>query len=612
MRLETLLAHPAVQALGRALLHFLWQGTLLALLLWMVKAIAPTSARVRYAAASLIMLLMPVALVVTVARDLWRPQPVASIAPMVSSHTQAPGETSREALIAALPTSAPDAGISGWAVCFWVAGVFLLSLRAAGGWMRAQRLKRRVLAASAELQDMMTRLKQRLGISAPVRFYTSAIVQVPTVIGWIRPYVLLPVTTITGLSESQLEAILAHELAHIRRHDYLVNLLQTAVETVLFYHPAVWWVGKQMRIEREHCCDDIAVAVCGDAVEYASALAELEQLRSVVPEPALAATGGELLGRIRRLVNHQPSEDRASRSLGTIAAAALVLLIAIAPSMHSLNAAPPLPEVRLLPQPPVLLTPAPTPAQASPAASTRSPKNEFDVTSVKPYPAGGQPGPSEVGCSPTGKFAAVRSPVLYSIRWAYNAGPYQNLNVVQQYAVGFPAWVASRQEAYDIEGRTETRVTEAQCRLMVQALLADRFKLSVHRETRALPVAALVVAKGGPKPKLKKVLDSDLDKTVLVNGTPAYGSGNGWSMDQLAEYLLRFSPERMVVDRTGLEGQYRFSLEFAVIPPAGGAPLNVADEVAAALQDQLGLKIENRSESVEVVVVDHIEKPDGN
>src|SRR5277367_99350 len=169
MRLETLLTHPAVQALGRSLLHFLWQGSLLALLLWMIKTIAaPRAARIRYAAASLIMLAMPVVLMVTVAQYLRQRQPVASLAPIVSSQAQAPAAMSREALLAALPTSGPSAPITGWAVCIWVAGVLLLSLRAAGGWVRAQRLKRRILPASAELQDTMTRLKRKLSISASV------------------------------------------------------------------------------------------------------------------------------------------------------------------------------------------------------------------------------------------------------------------------------------------------------------------------------------------------------------------------------------------------------------------------------------------------------------
>ena len=102
----------------------------------------------------------------------------------------------------------------------------------------------------------------------------------PTVIGWLKPVVLLPASALAALTPQQLEAILAHELAHIRRHDYLVNLLQTLVETLLFYHPAVWWLSRRIRIERENCCDDLAVSLCGDPVAYAAALADLEALRS--------------------------------------------------------------------------------------------------------------------------------------------------------------------------------------------------------------------------------------------------------------------------------------------------------------------------------------------
>ncbi len=154
-------------------------------------------------------------------------------------------------------------------------------------------------------------------------------------------------------------------------------------------------------------------------------------------------------------------------------------------------------------------------------------------------------------------------------------GPYQTINFVtanQQYVIGLPKWASGAEGVFDIEGKAAGPVTEAQCRLMLQALLTDRFKLAVHRETRTLPVAALVVAKGGPKPKLAKALDtdalqSDKDKRVFVNGTPAYASANGWSMAQLAEFLLRVYPGRIVVDKTGLEGLYRFSLDYAVTPP---------------------------------------------
>src|SRR5687768_2508429 len=128
-----------------------------------------------------------------------------------------------------------------------------------------------------------------------------------------RPVILLPASALTGLTTSQLELILAHELAHVRRFDYLVNLLQTIVETLLFYHPAVWWVSGRIRLEREHCCDDAAVAACGDVLSYARALTELEGLRGAMPALAMAATGGSLTERVRRLVDAPAHAHRSSR-----------------------------------------------------------------------------------------------------------------------------------------------------------------------------------------------------------------------------------------------------------------------------------------------------------
>jgi type II secretory pathway component GspD/PulD (secretin) len=155
-------------------------------------------------------------------------------------------------------------------------------------------------------------------------------VEVPTVIGWLRPVILLPAGCLLGLSAAQLEAILAHELAHIRRHDYLVNLLQNVVETLLFYHPAVWWVSRRIREERENCCDDLAVEICGDRVTYARALATLEELRHAPGQLALAAAGAPLLQRIRRLAGK--SGARASRP-GWPLAGIVALLIVFAVAM---------------------------------------------------------------------------------------------------------------------------------------------------------------------------------------------------------------------------------------------------------------------------------------
>ncbi len=226
---------------------------------------------------------------------------------------------------ARVPSS--EAGIEGWLpmlMTAWLAGVALLTLRLFSGWLWVQRLKTHgASAATASVEALASRLVRRLHITRTVRFLQSTLVDVPTVIGCIRPVVLLPASALSGLTPQQLEAILAHELAHIRRHDYLVNLLQTVVETLLFYHPAVWWVSRRIRVERENCCDDLAVSLCGDPVAYAAALAELETSRGR-GQLVLAATGGSLLDRVRRLLG---APSHAGRAPGWLAAAVATLLI---------------------------------------------------------------------------------------------------------------------------------------------------------------------------------------------------------------------------------------------------------------------------------------------
>jgi Zn-dependent protease with chaperone function len=207
----------------------------------------------------------------------------------------------------------------------WICGVLALSLRLMSGWVLVQRMKSHgTLPASESWQATALRLSRRLHIGRPVRLLQSSLVGVPTVIGWIKPVVLLPASALAGLSPEQLEAILAHELAHIRRHDYLVNLLQTLVETLLFYHPAVWWVSRRIRIERENCCDDLAVSLCGDPYAYARALADLEELRGSGGQLVMAANGGSLVQRIRRLLG---APAHPGRSPGWLAGGATILLM---------------------------------------------------------------------------------------------------------------------------------------------------------------------------------------------------------------------------------------------------------------------------------------------
>jgi beta-lactamase regulating signal transducer with metallopeptidase domain len=208
-----------------------------------------------------------------------------------------------------------------WLVAAWVIGVALCSIRLTQGCWRLNALKKNgIEPLDSGWNEMLNDLKWRLNISRPVQLFKSALVEVPTVVGWLRPVILLPASSLTGLTPSQLEAILAHELAHVVRHDYLVNVFQNVVETLMFYHPAVWWISRCIREEREHCCDDLAVQLCGDRVVYASALATMEELRWQVPQLALAATGGSLLNRIRRLAGlSADSENPGWRQAGGLA-----------------------------------------------------------------------------------------------------------------------------------------------------------------------------------------------------------------------------------------------------------------------------------------------------
>jgi HEAT repeat protein len=203
----------------------------------------------------------------------------------------------------------------------WLTGVVTLSLRLASGWLAARRLRALGTRPAPEACiATLHRLAARLRVSQPVRLLQSALVQVPAVLGWVRPVILLPASALTGLTPLQLEALLAHELAHVRRYDYLVNLIQSVIETLLFYHPAVWWISARVRDEREHCCDDLAVAVCGDAHFYASALLGMERLRVTTPALALTAAGGSLMGRVRRLVAPPPVEIFPRWTAGVLAA----------------------------------------------------------------------------------------------------------------------------------------------------------------------------------------------------------------------------------------------------------------------------------------------------
>lgn len=380
MTYQALLTSPVIEALGRSLLHFLWQGTVLGLALWSVQLMLPgslsrqRSARIRYIAACFAMLLMVLSLAATVVH--YYPSHTDVTRTVLRSPAQAVRSSAGDSLLPApVPAAAGEVGLDGWIVCFWLAGVLTLSVRFAGGWVRAQLMKRRGRqAVSPELGEMFERLRQQLHVSMHVRLFVSSVARVPMVIGWIRPYILLPVTAITGLTDIQLRLVLAHELSHIRRYDYLINLLQTAVETALFYHPAVWWVSHQLRVERENCCDDHAIDLCGDPAAYAGALAQLEEFRLQTPEAAVAATGGALLRRVHRVLEPASGTHTRSQSLAAAMVAIFVMGIVAVPAMSTLGKA----QQAFLTKPEAQTPPTPNAQTIQQPESPATPKQEAD------------------------------------------------------------------------------------------------------------------------------------------------------------------------------------------------------------------------------------------
>jgi len=321
-----------IQRLGWTLLHFVWQAAAIGIALAIVlKLLRKSSANLRYAVGCMAMVLIVVIPAVTITQIGVSPDIVS---PEASGPVEMPPVATNTVLVTEMPqlelppvefTAIPKVALKDrfintvepalpYMVIGWLVGVFGLSLWYLGGWGQLQKLRRQMVKqVTPAIKAKLQRLADALAIQKAVAIVESALVQVPMVVGHLKPVILLPASALTGLSGEQIEAILAHELAHIKRCDYLVNMLQTVVEILGFYHPAVWWVSGRIRAERENCCDDIAVSLCNDRVCYAKALATMEDIRSSGAGFAMAASGGSLLMRIKRLVGKDsPNEGKLS------------------------------------------------------------------------------------------------------------------------------------------------------------------------------------------------------------------------------------------------------------------------------------------------------------
>src|SRR5256884_1474479 len=294
-----------LRTLGWTLLHFLWQGAGLTALFAAAAAVC-RSASARYALAVSALVLMMVSPVVTFTWLRAQANPAVQTGAGGAS-TWAETSTQHATALAGSrgPVAESGAGQATgmlWLVEAWFLGVLLLSLRTAGGLILIERMRRRESKpVGAELYAKCVALQRRMGLDRVIRYCECHRLDAPAVLGWFRPVVLLPVRALTGLTEAEIEAVIAHELAHIRRLDCFVNLFQIATETLLVYQPAVWWVSQRVRAERENCCDDEAIVICGDVVNYARALTLMEEWRTA-PALMMAANRGPLAERVMRLL----------------------------------------------------------------------------------------------------------------------------------------------------------------------------------------------------------------------------------------------------------------------------------------------------------------------
>jgi beta-lactamase regulating signal transducer with metallopeptidase domain len=328
-------------ALALTLLHSVWQVAALALLAALVLGLQSTASAALRHATGLVFLLAMVLL------------PVLTLVNLLATHAQsAAAVTVVRGPLARVPAGvasivyAPARLAPSWLPWAWTLGVATMLLRLGGGWWMVRRLDRRACdPLPAHWRARADALRQRLGIRRQVALRLLRDAGLPcSAYAW-RPVVWLPLSMLTRLSPDQIEALIAHELAHIRRLDWIWNGLQCVVEALLFYHPGMWWLSRRIRQERENACDDLAVAACGDAVVLAQALNNLERLRVAVPMFALSAKGGVLMQRIKRLLfpDSPPRRSRLGAPLALFAIAcsgALFAAQADRPSTTVASAAP--------------------------------------------------------------------------------------------------------------------------------------------------------------------------------------------------------------------------------------------------------------------------------
>jgi len=481
---------------------------------------------------------------------------------------------------AAPPTPAARHRTPAILFALWFCGFAAIAAR---WWMRWRRL-----AAVVRRAEPLALPCEGLAGLSKIRLVCSATALEPGVFGIFRPVLALPAGIAERLSGGQLQAVLAHELAHIRRRDNLAAAIHMLVEALFWFHPLVWWIGARLVEERERACDEEVLDRGGDPQSYAESILAICRLCLESPLPCVSGiTGGGLRQRIEAIMTPRRARhlDRGRKlQLAGLATAAVTGPIAIG------------------------LLHAPAGRAQSPTAAPLG----FEVASVKRLHA-----PARLTLSPTRSGGRITwtAERQFFVRYAYHLQPWR------------VSGLEPDDSMYQIDATTDPSATEDQVRLMFQTLLADRFKLAVHRETRELNGYGLVAGRNGPKIhpvsageqpaampewfKGKPGLAVDLEGKAIV--TVEYGqlalTGRRITMAQLAEALQQ-PLGAFVLDQTGLAGRYYVAMQFARQDDPGNTEV---PSLAAAVQEQLGLKLEKQKGPVEMLVVDHMEtEPSGN
>ncbi len=585
----------------QAILNHLWQSTVFAGVAWLLTlALKRNRAQTRYWVwfAASMKFLGPLALLVAVGSQVrWREAPPPSAPTVVEQIAQPFGDTSP---LGAVRVSAPAGTnpIPELLGLIWAAGFVAIGIKWGREWTRMHANVR-----SAPPLD--------LGLPVPVR--SSAALLEPGVFGGLRPILLLPEGITERLTPAELNAILAHEMCHVRRRDNLATAMHMVVEAVFWFHPLVWWIGARLMEERERACDEEVLRTGNDAQTYAEGILKVCELYLKSPLECVAGVSGVNLNkRIEEIMtNRIVFKLNAGRKL--LLAGAGVLAVAGPIAIGLMNAPP----IR---------------AQAQPTAQPKE-TVAFEVVSVRPHAPGDRnlAPPGLVG----GRFVS-KAPLQFVIALAYNVPSTPSAS---ERIKGLPDWATSFDAAYDIEATgtfpagLSGKARDDKARLMLQALLADRFKLRIHAVSTEIPVYALVVAKGGPKLEKADIEEKDcpegqpapvLDEPVTACHVFNGGRGRGLharaaDMSDLVGYVENWT-DRPLLDKTGIKGLYH-------IETSGWQPMQVAPFAAGAKRDgvdiadiptiftvfeKLGLKMESTKDKVDVYVIDHIEKPTAN